>query len=172
MALTAANVRVAVTGAVYTAPAGTALPTDTTTALNVAFVELGYVSEDGITQSINSDTTTIKAWQNADTVRTLQTSHDLTYTLTLLETSTDVLKAYYSGAPTSSLAEIKGGQGLRQEWVIHITDGVKLIRLVIPDGQVTDQGDITYANADAIGYQITITCYPDGSGVKAYMYRS
>lgn len=35
-------------GAIFSAPLGTTLPTDATTALNVAFKGLGYVSEDDI----------------------------------------------------------------------------------------------------------------------------
>ena len=50
MATTATNVTVGkpkVGGAVHWAPLGTALPTSATEALNAAFVDLGYVSEDG-----------------------------------------------------------------------------------------------------------------------------
>lgn len=35
-------------GAIYSAPKGTALPTDAKTTLNVAFKPLGYISEDGL----------------------------------------------------------------------------------------------------------------------------
>ena len=41
----------AVDGAVFSAPIGTALPTSTSAALNAAFANLGYVSEDGVTNS-------------------------------------------------------------------------------------------------------------------------
>lgn len=38
-------------GAVFRAPLGTTLPTDTSSALDAAFMCLGYVSEDGVTNS-------------------------------------------------------------------------------------------------------------------------
>lgn len=173
MALTAANVRVAVTGGTYFAPTGTALPTTASASLDEDFVELGYVTEDGITQTIDEDTEQIRAWQNGDIVREVQTSHAVTYDLALLETNADTLEVYYgnhtvvSGAGTT---EIKAGQGTRGCWVFHIIDGVYKIRLVIPDGQVTQRGEVSYVNGDAISYPITVTCYPNGSGVKAYLY--
>lgn len=49
------------TGAVFIAPAGTGLPTDATTPLTEAFKNLGYVSEDGLVESIETDTTDITA---------------------------------------------------------------------------------------------------------------
>jgi hypothetical protein len=169
MATTADLVRVGVTGGVYTAPSGTTIPTTVEGALDGAFAEVGYISEDGVTQSIGADNTSIKAWQNGDEVRVIQTSHSLTYAFTMIETSEVTLEAYY-GNYTAGTVEISGDQLPRGPWVISVVDGDAAIRIVIPDGQVTERGDITYQNADAVGYPITISAFPDGSGNKAYMY--
>jgi hypothetical protein len=169
MALTAANVRVAVTGGVYRGPEDATLPTDATSSLDGALIEQGYASSDGITQSIGADSTEIQAWQNGDNVRTVQTSHNLTYAMSLLETSAATLETYY-GNYTAGTVEITSDQGVRGAWVIHVVDGDHRIRIVIPDGQVTERGDTSFVNGDAIMYPITITCYPDENGVKAYLY--
>lgn len=172
MPLTASNVRVARTGGVYFAPAATPIPTDTTTALNVAFVELGYVTEDGITQSMDTETTDIRAWQNGDTVRSLRTAHTVTYQFSLLETSTAVLQAFYGNATASSVNVTGASSPARGRWVVQVVDGTNNIRIVIPDGEVTEWGDVVYANSEPIVYQMTVTCYPDVSGNKAYKYRA
>ena len=69
----------AATGAIFVAPLGTTLPTDATTAKNGAFVELGYVSEDGVTNSNSTNSADIKAWggdtNTTDSVRTGNTGH-------------------------------------------------------------------------------------------------
>ena len=47
------------TGCLYYAPAGTALPADATTALPAAYTCVGYLSEDGVTNATDTDTTDI-----------------------------------------------------------------------------------------------------------------
>lgn len=175
MALTADNVRVAVTGGVYVAPTGTALPVNTTTALNAAFDELGYVTEDGIQQTIDQSITTLRAWQNAAPVRHLETEHSLMYELSLLETNATVLEEFYgnytanTGGGTEAV-QIKAGLMPFRSWVFHIVDGSTLGRLVLPKARIVDRGDVQFANAEGTVYPITIECFPDGSSVKAYQY--
>jgi len=178
MALTAENVRVGVTGAIYVAPVDTALPTDATTVLPVDHEDVGYISEDGVTETQDTDTDDIVAWQNGAKVRKVQTSHDLMYAFTMIETSEVTLREYYGnwtagavGPPiTDDTVVIDGAELPHRVWVLSVVDGDNLIRIVVPDGQITETGDITYANGDAVGREVTITCYPDSSGNKAYIY--
>lgn len=166
---TAENVRVAVTGSVSVGPLTADLPTDATTTIDNDYDDVGYVSEDGVVQSIGEDITEIKAWQNSDIVRKVQTKHDLTYALTMIETSEVSLSTFY-GNYAGGTVEITSDQLDHLRWVIDVIDGDVEIRIVIPDGQIGDRGDVTYKNGDALGYPITITCYPDADGVKAYIY--
>lgn len=173
MAPTAANVQVATTGGAYHAPDGTTIPTDADSNLEAAFLanEVGYISEDGITQTIDEDAQQIRAWQNGDTVRTVQTSHDLTYAFTMIETNDAVLAAYYGADNVADgVVEVKAGQTDRGPWVFEVLDGDTHLRIVVPDGQVTERGDVEFVNGNAISYPVTITCYPDATGVKAYQY--
>lgn len=177
MALDATKVRVAVTGAVYVAPTGTALPTNAGTALSADYKDVGYVHEDGVTETQDTDSEDIMAWQNGAKVRKVQTSHDLTYQFTMIETNEISLKEFYGNftpqvggaSPSDAKVEIKGDELPRRVWVLSVLDGDHSWRIVIPDGQITERGDITYANDEAIGREVTVTCYPV-NGVKATIY--
>ena len=73
-------------GALYWAPLGTALPTDATTPLASEFVNLGYVTEDGLTSTTAEEGDDIKAW-GPETVARNQTSYGRNFTFNLLESS-------------------------------------------------------------------------------------
>jgi hypothetical protein len=170
MALEADNVNVAVTGAFAYAPTATALPADAITALAVTYKNVGYLDESGVVQSITESSADIKAWQNADIVRTISTEHKLTYKLTLLETNPIALELIAGVAPVLGVMQIKGGVRPHHVFVLDVVDGTSHIRIVIPDGQVSEVGDVTYVNGAPISYPITINCFPDATGVKAYVH--
>lgn len=173
MANVAGNVLVgkpAATGGVYYADTGTTVPTDATSSLAGGFTSTGYISEDGVVQSIGADTTQIKAW-GGDIVRTVQTSHDVTYQFTMIETTDASLAAYYGEDNVSPGAfVIKSGDLPHKVWDLEIADGDASVRLVIPNGQITERGDITYKDDTSIAYPVTLTAYPDSSGNKVYGY--
>jgi hypothetical protein len=162
----AGNVVVGVSGAVAYADIGSTVPTTISGTLDAAFDDVGYVGDGGVTQAMNADVTDIKAWQNGDVVRKVQTSHDLTYQFEMLETSDVTMEAYYGDQDA-----ITGAQLAHKAWVLDVLDDDRNIRVVIPDGQVTERGDVVYNGSEAVRYPVTITAYPDGSGNKAYIYR-
>lgn len=169
MTQNADNVAVAVTGQMMVAPVGTALPVSATSAINAAFVDLGFLSEDGITETIDETVNDIRAWQGGQVVRKVRVGHDLMYEFTMIEQNADTLKAYY-GNFAAGVVQVKADQGVVQAWILDIDDGAEDFRVVIPKGQVTARGPVTYVNGGAIAYPVTVTCYPDTAGVKAYIY--
>lgn len=169
MALDSSNVRVAVTGAVSVAPVGSTAPTDGDTALAAAFKDLGYVSEDGITETRDRTSTTTRAWQNADIVRETVTEANLTFSLTLIETNADTVELYYGAAPDSdgSIVVVPSLTGGRRAFVFDVVDGDEFIRIYVPQGEVTEVGDVVYSSGEPIGYEVTIRAYSDATLVDA-----
>ena len=164
MALDSSNVRVAVTGAVSVAPLGTTAPTGTASAI-AAHEDLGYIGEDGVTQTLPGagDVNRIKAWQNGVAVRTIRTaSEDLpTWSFVLLETKVEVIELYYKTTVTQTATEGEydidaDAADAGHDFVIDVVDGSELERVHIPRGFVSEVGDKVYANGEPIGYEVTI----------------
>lgn len=182
MANVATNVtagKPAVTGAVYRAVLSSDLtiPTDATTALDTDFKALGYVSEDGLTNSNSPDSDIIKAW-GGDPVLPIQTGKEDTFQFKLIEVmNVEVLKAVYGTenvtGTLSAGVTVKANSKEQEEacWVIEmILRGGVLKRVVIPDGKITEIGDIEYTDEDAVGYEITVSASPDSAGQTHYEY--
>ena len=71
-------------GAIYMAPTGTELPTDAETALNAAFVNLGFVSEDGLENANSASSENTKEWGGSIVNTTLKEKEDK-FKFTLIE---------------------------------------------------------------------------------------
>lgn len=155
-------------GAMSRAPLGTALPTDTTTALNEAFVALGYISEDGLTNKNSPESDEIKAW-GGDTVLTDQTEKSDTFTFTLIESLNGDENVTVTGSKISVKANTK--ELTAQAWVVDmVMNSSKKKRIVIPNGKVSEIGDIVYTDGDPIGYELTVAAFPDTDGNTHYEY--
>lgn len=170
MANVAANVIVGLTGVVRFAPLGTALPTTVIATPNVAFLDVGYLADTGFDKKETNATQTIKAWQNGDVVRVVQTEHSLQFAFTMIESNANVLAAYW-GNYAAGVSTINGLVLPHKAWILDVADGVdNKIRYVVPDGQIVERGDISHVNGDSVSYPVVIECFADVTAQKAYVY--
>lgn len=173
---------VTATGGVLAAPLGSAGPADARTALTEAFKKLGYVSEDGLTKTVDASDEKVRAW-GGDVVKVVRQEHSVSYSFTFLESANaEVLKAIKGdeNVTIEAATETHGNQVTvletsemppRQEYVFDMKDGDALVREYVPDGQISVSGDVTFVHSAVIAYTVTIEAFPDEGGVKAYSFQ-
>lgn len=174
----------ATTGAILHAPVGTALPTlssisKTGITLNPAFVGNEYVSEDGLTLSPSMSTSDIKDWSGS-IVRKVLESFDGKIKWKMISTNEGALDVAFGEANVTTNAatgthgkQVQAALGARlpeaQSWVFLMKDEDARIVIVVPKGQVTEVSDVTFAAKEAVGWEVTLSCYPDSSGNSIYI---
>ena len=165
------------TGAIWVAPLGSTLPTDTATSLDAAFKCLGFCSDDGLTNGTELESETVKAW-GGDTVLTIQTSKNDTFGFKLLEVlNEDVLKFVFGSANVSGDLATGLTVTANNSDVEEVSLVIDMIlrdntakRIVIPDCKISEFGDLVYSDSEAVGYELTVSCMPDASANTHYEY--
>lgn len=160
-----------IAGAIYRAPLGTAVPNNAYSDLDAAFKNLGYVSDDGLTNSNSPETETKKAWGGA-TILTSQTGRPDTLKYKLVEAlNVDVLKSVYGDDAVTG--ELETGitvdaNNKQLPGSCYVVDMVlkddSLKRIVIPNATLTSLGDVVYKDGEIVGYEVTLTALPDETG--------
>jgi hypothetical protein len=165
MALVADNVVVGVTGKVYVGATSATAPTSSTATLT-GFTDLGYVSTDGVSFTVDKSTNQIRAWQNADLVRESITEGTVTYSFTLLETTQEAIELYFGSTMDAGKIELNPvNTGGRKSFVIDVVDGAKAIRHYVPSGEILAVEAQTIQNGEAVAYGVTITAYASAGRV-------
>lgn len=156
----------------FVAPVGTALPTDNTMELNEAFMNMGYLGDDGIVFADSADTETYQDL-NGDTIDTASGAVEKTATVTLREIKKDTL-AFVRG--TANVTDSNGmitandtGQPDENWSVVFellLKNGRKW-RRVAESVKLGELGDLTIVYNELVGREVTVNV-AKGSTTNAY----
>jgi len=167
------------TGLAWFAATGSTAPTDATTALAAAWKNAGMITDNGVVQKFSESSKTIKAAGSTAIQRTLVTDDSFTFDIEFLENG-PVAKAVFARKPIGSISPGVGtgafsvtyGLYTRQLYAgaFDMLDGSNHVRLYCPTVETTTRKDITYNNANPATFGVTVTAYPDSTGVAVYEY--
>jgi hypothetical protein len=164
-------VRVALTGAVRTAPVGTPIVgTDESYNTEVHRQE-GYLSPDGVEVSFDENRQDFIPWQEASAIRTDIIEATTAIAYTMWETGPGKL-AEYLGVPQSEIEDLaNGGVGFftgglpefdNLQTIIDMFDKGKHQRTTFLQTQIAERGSITMNKEGVYGLQVTRNVYPAG----------
>ena len=154
------------TGMFYTAPAGTAVPTDSSASLT-SWVEVGAVTSDGITWSTGKDSDPLRNWAK-EVERLVASDEGGTVKAPLLYTEQKTLETIF-GADNVTVTAATSGHGKTiavtvepgvsaspSAFLFIMKDGDDMIFLGTSKGVITDIDDITFSPTEAIVWNATI----------------
>jgi hypothetical protein len=168
---------VALDGAISLAPAGTTLPTNLG-ALNSAFYDLGYQSDDGVSFSVTPDVNEIRAWQSASAIRKIVTARDLGLGFTALQWNVATFAAAFGGGDWSEPSagvfryDPPADEDALVDYaaVLDFEDGDKQYRLVVKEANITDTVEAALNRGSAAGLGMSLDAItPDGEDRSWYL---
>ena len=166
-----------VTGAIFVAPNGTALPTDATTALSSVFKLLGFTSDAGVTITESSDSEDIRAWEGRVKVYTGHTEYTEQVSFTPIQCNAEVAKVSWGDdmvevdESTGAIHEMHHG-GTLEPVVIAIETAPRegIVRRNCGTFQLSERGDQTMDGTQVDGRELTFNSIADANGVTTYEY--
>ena len=162
-------------GYIFVAPTGTALPTDYSTALPTAYKCLGFISEDGYVETVDSDSEDLVD-MNGDLMDSPQTSRVESAQLTLAEIKAMTLKLMYGDENVTDKAgviTVKHNGNSNGTWAVVLDLLLKnnrKWRKVVPLFQCSELDDLTLAVGELAARALTAKYLTDGDGNTCYDY--
>lgn len=169
------------TGLLWMGVTGSTAPTDTGSALNAAFKNMGGITEDGVTIKQSVSNKKIKIYGSTAIQRTIITDREYTVQVAFAETNARTQEVYFqqalnsiSPAVSTGAFSLTVGNSSRQLYaaVIDVVDGSNKLRYYMPQVEATDFGDLKVGNGEALSYQVTLTAYPNSSGVAIQVFEA
>lgn len=160
-------------GMFYHAPAGTSLPTYPTETLAAAWKEVGDVSGDGITLTLDKSTENLRNWANK-IKRVIVSEHTETVQAPIMDTTEETLTTMLGEDAVSHTAATSAHGKLvtaslsqdnlpeEEAFLFIMKDEDDCIAIGCEKGQITAMENVTFAPGAAITWTPTITALEDG----------
>lgn len=170
-------------GGVYYVKGSTPLPTDATSELPPAILAgaLGYISEDGIQPTRETNVEKVKAW-GGDIVAALLNDESASFEFTLLEVFSIAVNKFVYGegnvtvvpptttAGTKITVLDKGGKPDQGVLVFDMKHGSKRERVCVPVGDPVITGEEPWVDGALTAYTVEVEALKDQSGTRVYRY--
>lgn len=168
-------------GGLYVAPYGTALPDDVDAELDAAFKNLGYISADGVSITIDSNTNPIEVW-GGEEIGTLRDTYSIEYSMQLFQVLSPEVNAAIFGEDNVSTTAATATAGNRMRVILNsklpprcslVLDSFyenKAIRQVASLAQLSDLGDITLTHNAPLMFEPTFKVLKGADGNHIVQY--
>lgn len=162
-------------GYIFSAPEGTALPTDIKTQLDPAFKCLGFISEDGYVETVDEDADDIND-MNGDVMDSTNSNRVESAQLTLAEIKAETLKRQYG---ESNVTDANGIITVKHNADSHdvfayvlelVLKNARRWRKVVPKGKSSELDDLTIASSELCQRALTMKYITDEQGNTCYDY--
>lgn len=163
------------TGGVSIFAPGATLPTDVTPLAPAGATRLGYVGDDGLRPSGQRTSTDIYDWAG-DLIYSPQDQHSTQFQIKIYSAfDADTLTEAFGSENVTTVGDLviveETGSPLGiHPWMFDMRDGDKRVRIVPPEAQVTSVTEGPFVRNGLQSFDLTLTCYKDANGVKAYRY--
>lgn len=167
------------TGLVWMAPTGSTAPTDSGTALAAAWKNMGGITEAGVSIKQNVSSDKKKIYGSTAIQRVIVKEREYTVGTSFAETNARTQEVFWQQAlnsisPTVSTGaySISVGSQTRQLYalVVDMIDAANRQRFYFPQVEVTEQGELKIGNGETLEYQVTMSAYPNTSGVAMQIF--
>lgn len=162
------------TGGIMVADAGTTLPVGVSASTS-SFTKLGYVGDDGLRPAGERTSTPLYDWAG-DLIYSPQENHSVRFQFKLLAAfDADVLSEVFGYENVSTVGSLttvlETGSPLPiHPWLFDMRDGGKRVRIPVPLGQITGVTEGPFVRNGLQSFDVTLECYKDEAGQKAYRY--
>lgn len=161
-------------GYMFVAPKGTTLPTDFETPLDAAFLNVGYLGDDGISFEDSHDSESYYDL-NGDNIENANSNVEKSFTVVFREIKKDTLAVIYG---TANVTDADGKLTVHdkgpseEEWIVCfelLLKNGRHWRRVVPSSKLGELGDFTVSSTELVGRETTMKAMLDAATESYYI---